>query len=232
MRSRARRSVRVVGAVAALLLTVSGCGFANALAHPKTPDVIPDDGLTSAAPSTSPPRTILDALLTGGGRVFVTVDPVRTGLAPPVPNFGQDCPVSAPSLQYVAFHVGGVYGLAAHVRVSTTPSTPAGIGDVGVFVDSGNGDEQYCTDYPPLPTSDKFWNQMGASSISGWVVLDGAVTSTTPQGRPEVFPTLQLRFSDFRVFSDPAAQRRAAPLAPTVGALCPDDPSALCVSLG
>jgi hypothetical protein len=232
VRPRARRPVRALGTVAALLVTVSGCGFANALAHPPTPDVVPDESLTSAAPSTSPPRTILDAPLVGGGRVVVLVEPVRTGLAPPVPNFAQDCPVSGPSLQYVAFHVVGVSGLAAHVRVSTGPTTPTGIEDVGVFVQSGNGDEHYCTDYPPLPTSDEFWNQMGASAISGWVVLDGAVTAATPQGRPDVFPTLQLRFSDFRVFSDPTRQQHVRPSTPTVGAICPDDARAICVSLG
>jgi hypothetical protein len=28
---------------------------------------------------------------------------------------------------------------------------------VGVVVESGDGTEQYCHDYPPLPTSDRFW---------------------------------------------------------------------------
>lgn len=231
MRPRARRPVRVLLTAATLAVTLSGCGFAEALAHPKTPDVQPE--LPSAAPTTTVERTILDTYFAGGaGHVTVTVDPVGTGVAPPVPNFGEDCPVSAASLQYVAFHVSGVSDLAAHVRVSPGPSTPAGIGDIGVFVNSGNSDEHYCAHYPPLPTSDEFWNQMGAASVSGWVVLDRAVTAATPQGRPEVFPTLQLRFSDFRIFSDPTEQHHVTPSTPTVGALCPDDATAVCVSLG
>ena len=73
---------------------------------------------------------------------------------------------------------------------------------------------------------------MGAPTITAWAVLDQAVTPAAPAGRPEVFPTLELRISDFRLFSDRAAQHAFVPQPPDRGALCPDDPDALCVPLG
>ena len=99
-------------------------------------------------------------------------------------------------------------------------------------MESGNGAEEYCTHFPPLPTTDRFWNQMGARSITAWVVLDGAVGPATPQGRPEVFPTLQLRISHLRRVADAAAQHRLVPGPFTTGGACADDPNAICVPLG
>jgi hypothetical protein len=122
--------------------------------------------------------------------------------------------------------------LAARLDVGTGPETPVDIGDVGVVVESGDGAERYCFDYPPLPTSDRFWNQMGAATITGYVVLDEAVTPATPDGRADVFPTLRLRISDLRQFVDAEHVERLRVGSLSVGAACPDDPEAICVSLG
>ena len=73
---------------------------------------------------------------------------------------------------------------------------------------------------------------MGAPTVTTYVVLDQAVTPATPDGRSAVFPTLQLRISDLRVFSDQSQQRRLGVGALTVGDPCADDPDAICVPLG
>jgi hypothetical protein len=73
---------------------------------------------------------------------------------------------------------------------------------------------------------------MGARAIAAWVVLDHAVTPATPAGRPDVFPTLQLRISDFRILSDPTTGRTLVPGPVGRGSVCPDDPHAICAPLG
>ena len=163
---------------------------------------------------------------------MVTLGKTRTGLVPPVSD-AEACHFDGPSLQYLPVEFATPPGLAAHVEISTGPATPADIGDVGIFVESNGGDQVYCTDSPPLPTRDKFWNQSGAPTLTAWVVLDHAVTPATPNGRPEVFPTLQLRISRIRLLSDPSAAGRAVvPGAVGRGAVCSDDPGAICVPLG
>jgi hypothetical protein len=218
------------------LLTASGCGFADALAHPAPAPVEPSDVAPQAAPTTSADRSIAEADLRRSNGVTthltVTAGPIMTGLVPPVPNFHDACPLDGPSLQYVAVSIAFPSGpLAGHLTVRKGPSTPADAGDVGVFFESGNGNEQPCASYPPLPKTDTFWNQMNATGISGYVVLDRAVTPTTPEGRPDVFPTLQLELTDLRVFANSGAPLRLTPLTPSVGSLCPRDVGAICTTL-
>jgi hypothetical protein len=232
----------------AVLGAASGCGFLQDLAEPDEPLSIPvaeGPAPVTETPDDRPFVVVEGDLLTssGGraGRLTVTVGAVETGLVPPVPNFSDSCPVEATSLQYVPVDFGFTTtgtgaqpgpGLAARVDVGTGPDTPADIGDVGVVVESGDGTERYCFDYPPLPTSDRFWNQMGAATVAGYVVLDEAVSAGTPGGRAEVFPTLRLRISELRLFSDPEQVRTLEVGDLSVGAPCPDDPEAICVPLG
>ena len=240
------RRHRAWALLAAVVLT-SGCGFLQDLAEPDEPPSIP---VASPAPSDEPPaegpRVVVDGFLLRGsggaiGRLTVTVGPVETGVVPPVPNFSDSCPVEPTSLQYVPVSVAFTTpdgslpngpGLAARLDVGVGESTPSDIGDVGVVVGSGDGAEQYCHDYPPLPTSDRFWNQMNAATVTGYVVLDQAVTPATPDGRPDVFPTLGLRISELRLFSNPEDVRALGIGELEVGAPCPDDAEAICVSLG
>ncbi|WP_448627493.1 hypothetical protein [Geodermatophilus sp. URMC 64] len=123
--------------------------------------------------------------------------------------------------------------LAGHLTVTPGPATPADIGDVGVFFNPSPGHDQYCTDHPPLPVTDTFWSRGGPNRVTGYVVLDEAVTPATPEGRADVFPTLQARIDTLRL-EDAAtgAERAITPAAVHVGAPCPDDPAALCVPLG
>jgi hypothetical protein len=184
-----------------------------------------------------------DLLLTGGGplgHLVVTQGPVRSGLVPPVPRFSDGCPVDGPSLQYVAVdfayttpndHAAPQPGLAAHVTVDRGPATPADVGDVGIFADSSGDPGPYCVDHPPLPTTDRFWNQMGATTVTVYVVVDQAVTAAFPGGRGDVFPTLELRISDLRWFREPGSVRSLRVGGMSVGAACADDPSAICVPL-
>ena len=229
---------RVLAVLAVVVATTSGCGFLNDLSHPQAAQ--PQSATVSEAPTTPTPQappTVVDADLQTsregpGGPLAVTLGRPRTGLVPPVPNTN-DCHFDAPSLQYLPVQFATPPGLAAHVEIRRGPSTPADIGGVGVFVESNGGEQVYCTAYPPLPTRDTFWNQSGARTITAWVVLDRAVTPASPQGRPEVFPTLQLRISHLRMLSDPTGGGRTlVPGTVRRGALCPDDPSAICAPLG
>jgi hypothetical protein len=184
-----------------------------------------------------------DLLLTGGGtlgHLVVTQGPVRTGLVPPVPGFSDTCPVDGSSLQYVAVeftytttndHEAPVPGLAAHVAVARGPATPTDVRDVGIFADSNGDPGPYCADYPPLPTRDKFWNQMGAATVTVYVVMDQAVSAAFPGGRAEVFPTLDLEISELRWFRDPGSVRTLGVGGMSVGAACAHDPGAICVPL-
>jgi hypothetical protein len=101
-----------------------------------------------------------------------------------------------------------------------------------VFAESGNGSERYCDDAPPLPTRDRFWDQMGVRQVTAYVVLDRAVTPEHPAGRADVFRTLQLRVTELRAFGDPEHQRPLMLGDPDVGTRCPDDPGALCRAVG
>jgi hypothetical protein len=232
----ARWAVRAAPVVA-VLAGVSSCGFANALAHPQAPD--PEPIATAApAPSPEPPPVIVDGDLQtpGGGavgRLVVTLGKTRTGLQPPLSNSAA-CGFDPNALQYLPVEFASdAPGLAAHVEVTTGPDTPADVGDVGIFVESNDGDQEYCTDSPPWPTRDTFFNQAGARAITAWVVLAWAVTPATPDGRPEVFPTLQLRISDLRELDDPTTvRRRLVPGTLGIGSPCADDARAICVPLG
>jgi hypothetical protein len=168
----------------------------------------------------------------GGGLLMVTVGKVQTGLFPPVPNV-LDCPMDGPSLQYVPVDFAfSSPGLAARVEIDRGPATPADVVGVAAFAESADGTETYCDDAPPLPTRDRFWNQSGAATVTVYVVIDQAVTPATPDGRAAVFPTLQLRIFDLRVFADQAQQHGLGVRELTVGAVCADDPDAICVPLG
>ena len=238
-----RRRLGVAGALLVLTAT-SGCGFMTDLANPGAdPGVAAEtsapDSVVPAAGTPAPvtPRVIAAGQLrttsgAGGGLLTVTVGKVQTGLYPPVPNV-LDCPMDGPSLQYVPvdFAVSSP-GLAAHVEIGRGPATPADVAGVAAFAESADGTETYCDDAPPLPTRDRFWNQMGADTVTVYVVLDEAVTPASPDGRSAVFPTLQLRISDLRVLTDPDHGRRLGVGELTVGAVCADDPDAICVPLG
>jgi hypothetical protein len=231
----------------AALLPLSGCGFLRDMAEPDGPPSVPvATPASSDPPHSAGPVVVAEGFLrseAGGavGRITVTVGVAETGFVPPVPNFSGSCPVEPTSLQYVPVSVGFTAnsgarpvgaGLAARLDVGVGPSTPADIGDVGIVVESGDGTERYCHDYPPLPTSDRFWNQLNTATVTGFVVLDRAVTPATPDGRPDVFPTLGLRISELRLFSDPEDVRRLRLGELSVGAACPDDAEAICVPLG
>jgi hypothetical protein len=250
VRAGGRRGTRTVPAavLAALAVVTAGCGFLEDLAEPDPPPSVPVVAATPPGePAPAGPVVVADGFLLGSaggtaGRITVTVGPPQTGLVPPVPNFSDSCPVEPTALQYVPISIGFVPsgggaspsdpGLAARLDVGVGASTPGDIGGFGVVVESGNGTERYCHDFPPLPTSDRFWNQMNAADVTGYVVLDRAVTPATPAGRPDVFPTLGLRISELRLFSDPEEVRTLGVGELSVGAACPDDPESICVALG
>jgi hypothetical protein len=247
MRSATReRSCRLLVTTALVLTATAGCGFLEDLADPAASDTAaaaaePGDDLP-AVPIVDPEAARVlaegELLLPNGlalGRLVVTAGPVRSGSVPPLGGFSDACQVDWPSLQYVALDVQFLrldgtaeHGLAAHVSVAPGASTPSDIGDVGVLVQSYVDD---CADAGALPTTDTFWNTMGHRT-TGYVFLDQAVTAATPDGRAEVFPTLELRISDLRFMPEPDDERPLAVGALSTGAPCADDADAVCVPLG
>jgi hypothetical protein len=234
----------LLAAMLAMSVTAAGCGFVDAMAHPDEQTTEATSAApVAAAPTTSAPTgpvPVVEADLGGAGDLHleVTVGPVRTGLVPPFPEFSDGCPVSGPSLQYVAVafrligNPGDYSGLAGHLTVTPGPSTPGDIGDIGVFFGPSEGHDVYCSDYPPLPTTDTFWSHGGPPVVDGYVVLDQAVTAATPQGRAEVFPTLQARIDHLRVKdSETLVERSLHVTAVQLGTPCPDDADAFCVPL-
>jgi hypothetical protein len=231
--------------LAFVLLTTSGCAFLDDLADPDdrrpAATLAPETGTPSSPPSGEVIVADAQLMARGGGgptHLRVTVGRVVTGLVLPFSQFAEDCPVDATVLQYMPVEFefappqAESQGLAAHLTVTPGAGTPAGIGDVGTFFPPDTPDERYCTESPPLPTTDTFWSYASGNRITGYIVLDRAVTAGTPEGRPEVFPTLQARISDVRLRGLSGAEEPLTVDALSVGAVCPDDPDALCVSLG
>ncbi|MBB3678280.1 hypothetical protein [Modestobacter versicolor] len=238
----------MVAVLGGVLLTSSGCGFLDDLADPEA-----REPAATSAPTTSPssppplappapafePGVVAQAALIADGRSIgtlrVATGAVQTGLVLPFPEFDEDCPVEGPSMQYVAvgfsFTLQAEGGLAGHLTVAPGPSTPADIGEVGVFFEPSYGNDEYCTDGPRLPDTDTFWAR-GTTSVTGYVVLDDAVGPATPQGRTEVFATLQAQVSDLRLRDDDGEETPLTLGPPSVGVVCPDDEGAFCVPLG
>jgi hypothetical protein len=241
------RSGRLLVTTALVLTVTAGCGFLEDLADPAASDTAaataePSDDLP-AVPIVDPeaPRVLAEGELLlppdglALGRLVVTAGPVRSGSVPPLGGFSDACLVDWPSLQYVALDVAFLrldgtaeHGLAAHVSVARGASTPSDIGDVGVLVQSYVDD---CADAGALPTTDTFWNTMGHRT-TGYVFLAQTVTAATPDGRADVFPTLELRISDLRFMPEPDDERPLGVVALSTGAPCADDAAAVCVPLG
>jgi hypothetical protein len=236
------RGVRLGAVLLVVVLTAAGCGFVNAMAHPEEQTAEASSAApVSAAPTTPGPDesvVVVNVPLTSGGseigRLVVTTGSIHTGFALPYPEMNEGCHLDAAALQYVPvtfnFHGGADdSGWAAHLTVTPGPATPGDIGDIGVFFSPTQGHDVYCQDSPPLPATDTFWIRDGKET-SGWVVLEGAVTPATPQGRAEVFGTLQARIDHIRL-RDGAEERPLTPAAGPVGTPCADDAEALCVPL-
>lgn len=242
-RRRGRRGPGA-GLLVAAVLTTSGCGFLDAVAHPEAAPVpaagSADGAVTPAPPPVRYPVPLAAATLTGSrtaGSLTVAVDQVRTGIGPSIPQLAEDCGLDTTAVQTVpvvfTFETSSPLagGLAAHLTVSPGPDTPDGVGPIGVFFEPATADETYCPDAPLLPTTDSF-HARGTPRVTGYVVLDRAVTPATPQGRDDVLPTLQARISDLRLRTDAGVEQPLSVATVTQGAVCPDNPDALCVPLG
>jgi hypothetical protein len=242
------RRRRVFWAVlVALLVLIAGGAVAlvgHGLAH--SPDT-PPEATTShrATPTRTPSATdapahegpvILQADLERAGRPIgrITVgtgSPVR-GIAPTqVPNFGS-CTQDTTTLEYLPVEIRSpLGGLAARLTVRRGPGTPADAGRIGFFFQSGSGELSPCKEGSSWPMADTFEAVNDPRVITGYVVLDQAVTAATPQGRPDVFPTLQLQISDVRQFDDDGPEPLTL-ATPGIGGLCPGTTRAACVPLG
>jgi hypothetical protein len=236
--SRRRRSLGVgAGAVAAVIALAAVVFVAHRLpTPPATSTAPPSNGATDAAAPTPQARAVMldvglsDPAVTGGyplADLIVGTQPLQGGSSPDlVPNF-DSCQTDADALQYLPVQIRTPENwLSGTFTVQTTTSTPPGLGRLGFFFQAG---------YASTPCPDGVWStsdsfeasNLGQAHIIGYVVLDQAFTASTPQGRPDVFSTLQLRVSNIR-FSG----RLATLSPPTVGSLCPGTEDELCASLG
>jgi hypothetical protein len=155
-----------------------------------------------------------------------------TRLAPPVVNF-HSCSADGAQLEYLPVEIRNpLGGVTAAVTVTPGPTTPPGIGRLGFFFASRNGDAIPCRPGAAWPTTDTFEAVNGAQLITGYLVLDQAVTPATPQGRLDVFSSLQLKISNLRQFDDHNVPRPLLVGTPTVGQSCPGDQAAVCAPLG
>jgi hypothetical protein len=181
-------------------------------------------------------RLVAQAPLQRAGQPFgaltVGTGELVEGLAPPVNNFSTCGASDAEQLEFLPVEIRDpLVGVAASVTVQAGPATPPGIGRLGFFFRSGNADAIPCQEGAAWPTTDSFESSSGAPLITGYVVLDHAVTTDTPQGRADVFSSLQLKISHLRQFDD-YVLRPLSVGTPTVGQLCPGDRDAVCAPLG
>jgi hypothetical protein len=229
-----RRAGLIAGALAAVvaLAAVLIWVHVSSTNRPSRADVGAATGTTAARPAPGP--VVIQAGLSDPalaedrqtGPLTVETEPLQGGVAPQrVPDFNS-CTADHAPLQYlpVRISVRADY-LSATFEVQTTESTPAGIGRLGFFFQSG-GESTPCPD-GVWPTSDSFLANLQQAHVTGYVVLDQAFTSSTPQGRPDIFRSLQLRVSDIRLSGRPAT---ITP--PTIGTLCRGTQDELCASLG
>ena len=229
------RGLRVVGAAAAVLVTTAGCGFASALADPQAAQS--DAPPTVVVPTTTapPPGPVtlaavdLSTARLGSDHLTVVRGVTQTNLVPGIVGWRDDCGVDSAGLQYVAVTIGfGGSDVAGHLTVEPGPDTPADIAPLGVFFDGA--DQPYCQDDPPFQPTDTFWWHGGPDGdVTAYIVLRDAVTPATPEGRAEVFSTLSIRIDALRVHG--AGDQPFQLATPSIGALCADDPDALCVPL-
>ena len=243
---RQRRTGWVLGGALAVVVVAAGVGIAAGMPHGSS---APTHAASSAAStSAAAPSTPAGVGTTASGETVVARAPLQyragytaglltvgtgklvKGLAPPVVNFNE-CGVDGKQMEYLPVEIRNpLDGLAAAVTVQPGPTTPPGIGQLGFFFESNNGDAIPCQAGAAWPTTDTFESVSGAQLITGYVVLEQAVTPAAPQGRPDVFSSLQLKISDLRQFDNYVPQPLSVGT-PTVGQLCSGDQNAVCAPL-
>jgi hypothetical protein len=229
------RWVGAVTALAAVLVTVSGCRLGAALGEePAATTAAASTSAASSSPPAAPAPAIVPLAVVPGDDagaddlLSVTRGEVQVGYAPPLTDWPQQCPGTDAALEYVPITIRfSGDELAGRLTVSTTATTPAGIAPMGVFFDDPV--DTYCQGDPPFAPVDTFWSHGDGNRTTAYVVLQDAVGPATPQGRPDVVSSLEIRLDHLRRHASGDAPIRLPQ--PTVGALCPDDDDAICVPL-
>jgi hypothetical protein len=247
---RQLRTGWVLGGALALVAVLAGVGIAAVV----SPGPSGTPGASSAAASSTPgaatpissargvgttpaqgPVVAQAGLQRAGhpaGLLTVGIAKPVLGLAPPLLNFNTCGAGDGKQLEYLPVEIReAVTGLAATVTVQPGPTTPPGIGRLGFFFESHDGNALPCRDGAAWPMTDSFETITGAPLVTGYVVLDHAVTAATPQGRPDILGSLQLEVSNLRQFDD-YVPRPLTVGTPTVGRLCSGDQDAVCAPLG
>jgi hypothetical protein len=240
----------VLGGAVALVAVVVGVGIpavvphrppAAAHASPSAAPSTPAGAASASIAGTVGPvplaepvvaRAALERAGHSAGLLTVGTGELVTGLAPAVVNF-HECGGDGKQMEYLPVEFRNPPGgIAGAVTVQPGPATPPGIGRLGFFFESNNGDALPCRPAAAWPTSDTFEAVNGDQLVTGYVVLDEAVTPSAPQGRPDVFRSLQLKISDLRQLDNDNVLRPLSVGTPTVGQLCPGDQVAVCAPLG
>jgi hypothetical protein len=244
---RQGRTGWVLGGALALVAVVAGLGIAavvpdgarpssSADATPTPAVAAPSSAIGTVATAPSQEPTIAQAPLQRAGHpagllTVGTGKPVL-GFAPPLLNFNACGAGDGQQVEYLPVEIrDAATGLAAAVTVRPGPTTPPDIGRLGFFFESHDGNATPCRDGVAWPTTDSFETITGAPLITGYVVLDHAVTATTPQGRPDILSSLQLEVSNLRQFDDYVPHPLSVDT-PTVGQLCSGDRAAVCAPIG
>jgi hypothetical protein len=229
-----RRTVAVAAAVGAVALTLSGCRLGAALGQEPAVGTTASTAPASTSPPAPPTPSTVPLVVVPGPRagdpdlLTVTRGEVQLGYAPPLTDWPQQCPGVDTTLEYVPIAIAASGDdLAGRLTVRTTAATPADVAPIGVFFDDAA--DPYCQGDPAFPSSDTFWTHGNGGRTTAYVVLQDAVGPATPQGRPDVVSTLEIRLDHLRRHASGNAPLQLT--APTVGALCPDDDDAVCVPL-
>jgi hypothetical protein len=246
-----RRQLRtgwVLGGALALVAVIAGIGIAAVLPHHSaarahaSPSTAPSPPAGAAPTSAVPAKTapaeapvVAEATLEHAGHpagtLTISTGKLVAGQAPPLLNFNA-CSTDGRQIEYLPVEIREpAGGFAAAVTVRPGPATPPGIGRLGFFVEAHDTEVLPCREGAAWPTTDTFALISGERLVTGYVVLDHAVTAATPQGRPDVFRSLQLKISQLRQFDD-SVPRPLSVDAPTVGRLCSGEQDAVCAPLG
>lgn len=233
--SSPRRTRLLVGvcALTAAVLT-SGCGFANALAHPATPSYsLPEATVSTATTTPAPPSRVVAAAdlvrNSSGGRsdsLTVRVTPVRHGVPIVLTPGGlltQDCRLDPAATRYVTVSVRltdyETSGVASNLHLDLATTRGAGI--VAVTVNPTD----YCHGGATLPVQTSLQSVDLTDNFQTMTVYVLARTSPTDP-EPLHGVTLQLRHLTDEV---DGALRSWEVQRITAGAPCPGDANSLCV---
>lgn len=231
------------GACASVVVLTSGCGFADALAHPVAPSAEAPASSTAAAPTTSASATAAAVDLAGSAddrpaSLAVSVTGPQQGV-PPVTTvdgpLAEECRLDPAATQYATVDIvftdlsmpSKERGDSSNLRLDVTTT---GGSDVGVVVETYN-ETSYCHGTAVLPAQSELQSQNLTDEHQTMTVH---VVARTGPAVPNPLQGVTVQLRDLRHHPDGIDARDwvwdVQQL--TTGSTCADDPHSLCVPLG